>query len=220
MSILNKLSFLVQGVLILNVEKRWNALVMHMHICMVMLVSQSCPTRCDPMDGSPRGSSVHGTLQARTLEWVATPFSRGSHWSRDWTQVSCTAGRFLTVWATREAPLTHPYMHMLTFIYQMTPCLENSPHHTLTRRVNVLNTVEPFFKSGLHFKFLWPIQFLRSSSNYFWKRLGRLKDKQNALLKELDTTEWLNNSNLWLNGHEFEQTQGDSDGQGSLVCCS
>ena len=164
--------------------------------------------------------SIHLYLQARILEWVAISFSRGSSQLRDQILVSCTAGRFLTVWATREAPLTHPHMHMLTFIYQMTPCLENSPHHTLTRKVNVLNTMEPFFNSGLHFKFLWPIQFPRSSSNYFWKRLGRLKDKQNTLLKELDTTEWLNNSNLWLNGHEFEQIQGDSDGQRSLACCS
>ena len=41
-------------------------------------VAQSCPILCDPMDGSPPGSSVHGILQARILEWVATAFSRGS----------------------------------------------------------------------------------------------------------------------------------------------
>ena len=45
---------------------------------MKVLVPQSCLTLCDPMDGSPPGSSVHGTLQARILEWVATSFSRGS----------------------------------------------------------------------------------------------------------------------------------------------
>ena len=43
-----------------------------------VLVAQSCPTLCDPMDCSPPGSSVHGILQARILEWVAIPFSRGS----------------------------------------------------------------------------------------------------------------------------------------------
>ena len=42
-----------------------------------------------PMDYNPPGSSVHGILQATTLEWVAIPFSRGSSWPRDWTQVSC-----------------------------------------------------------------------------------------------------------------------------------
>ena len=51
---------------------------------------QSCPTLCDPMD-----YTVCGNLQARTLEWVAYPFSRGSSQPRDWTQVSHIAGRFL-----------------------------------------------------------------------------------------------------------------------------
>ena len=55
------------------------------------------------MDCSMPGSSVQGILQTRILEWVAMPFSRGSSWPRDWTQVSCIAGRFFTIWATREA---------------------------------------------------------------------------------------------------------------------
>ena len=44
-----------------------------------VLVAQSCPTLYDPMDCSPQGSSVHGILQARILEWVAMPFSKGSY---------------------------------------------------------------------------------------------------------------------------------------------
>ena len=63
-------------------------------------VTQSCPTLCDPMDCSPPGSSVHGILQARILEWVAIPFSRGSSWTRDWTWVSFIAGRFFTICTT------------------------------------------------------------------------------------------------------------------------
>ena len=55
------------------------------------------------MNCSPPGSSVHGILQARILEWVAMSFSRGSSWPRDWTWVSCIAGRVFTVQATREA---------------------------------------------------------------------------------------------------------------------
>ena len=47
-------------------------------LVMVMLVAQSCLTFCDPMDCSPPGSSVHGIFQARILEWVVIPFSRGS----------------------------------------------------------------------------------------------------------------------------------------------
>ena len=59
-------------------------------------------TLCDPMDCSPPGSSVHGILQVRILEWVTIPFSRGSSWPRDRTWVSCIAGRFFTIWATRR----------------------------------------------------------------------------------------------------------------------
>ena len=55
------------------------------------------------MDCSLAGSSVHGILQTRVLEWVAIPFSRGSSQPSDQTQVSCIAGSFLTFWATREA---------------------------------------------------------------------------------------------------------------------
>ena len=64
-------------------------------------VAQSCLTLCDPVDCSPPGSSVHGILQARILEWVAVSFSRGSSWPRGWTQVSCSAGRHVNLWATR-----------------------------------------------------------------------------------------------------------------------
>ena len=63
-----------------------------------MKVIESCPTLCNPMD-----YTIHVILQTRILEWVAVPFSRGSSQSRDWTQVSCIAGRFFTSWATREA---------------------------------------------------------------------------------------------------------------------
>ena len=64
-----------------------------------MLVAQSSPTLCDPIDCSPPCPSVHGISQARILEWVAISFSRGSSWSKDRTPFSCTAGRFFTIWA-------------------------------------------------------------------------------------------------------------------------
>ena len=54
------------------------------------------------MDCSLSGSSVHGIFQARVLEWIAISFSRGSSQPRNWTQVSCIAGRCFTVWATKE----------------------------------------------------------------------------------------------------------------------
>ena len=69
---------------------------------MLCLVTQSCPTLCDPMDFSLPGSSVLGILQAIILEWVANFIPRGSSQPRDQTQVSYIAGRFFTSWATRE----------------------------------------------------------------------------------------------------------------------
>ena len=83
---------------------------------------QSCLTLCDPMDCSPPGSSVHGILQARTEEWVAISFSRGSSWPRDQTWVSCVAGKFFTVWATREVP---NYLS----VYQMNQDPSSLPSH-------------------------------------------------------------------------------------------
>ena len=58
---------------------------------------------CDPMDCNPPGSSAHGILQARILEWVATSFSRESSWPCRICRVSFIAGRCFTLWATREA---------------------------------------------------------------------------------------------------------------------
>ena len=75
-------------------------LLVCVHVCSVAL---SCLTLCDPMDYSPPGSSVHGILQARTLEWIAISFSRGSSSPRNRTGVSCIAGGFFIAEPTREA---------------------------------------------------------------------------------------------------------------------
>ena len=66
-----------------------------------VLVPQLCPTVCDPMDCRSPGSYVSGILQARTLEWIPIPFSKGSFRPRDQTWVSCVTGGFFTVWAIR-----------------------------------------------------------------------------------------------------------------------
>ena len=78
------------------------ALITHT-VCMCVHAKslQLYPTLCDPVDYSPPGSSVHGILQARILQWVAIPFSRGSFQIRYWTQVSCIAGGLFIIWATR-----------------------------------------------------------------------------------------------------------------------
>ena len=64
-----------------------------------VLVTQLCPTPWDPTDCSPPGSSVHEIPQARILELVAIPFSKGSFQPRDWTWIPCFAGKFFTFWA-------------------------------------------------------------------------------------------------------------------------
>ena len=72
------------------------------------------------MDSSLPGSSVRGILQARILEWVAVPFSRGSSQSRDRTQVSHIAGRFFTIWATGEVHIyvwKHKYTYVCVYVY-------------------------------------------------------------------------------------------------------
>ena len=93
-----------------RVRHDWTTFTFHLSwlVCARMYVcsvTQSCLMLCNPVDCSPPGASVHGTSQARILGWVAIPFSRGSSWPRDRTQVPCIAGRFFTIWATREALL-------------------------------------------------------------------------------------------------------------------
>ena len=76
-----------------------------LHVCVHAKSLQSCPTLCDPMDCSPPGSSVHGIFQARILEWVAIPSSRGSR-LRNQTSlsyVSCIVRRVFTTRVTWEA---------------------------------------------------------------------------------------------------------------------
>ena len=67
--------------------------------------SETCSVVSDYLQ--PCGSSVHGILQARILEWVALPFCRGSSPPEDQTWVSCIASRFVTVWATWDAQVTY-----------------------------------------------------------------------------------------------------------------
>ena len=68
-----------------------------------VLIAQTCPTLCNPVDCRPPGFSVYGISQARILEWVSISFSRGSSRPRDRTWVSRIAGRRFNFWATREA---------------------------------------------------------------------------------------------------------------------
>ena len=77
-------------------EGHWGACCEEMR-CVSLLVAWSCPTLCDPMDCSPRGSSVYGSSQARILEWVAISSSRGSPQPSDRIHISCIPGGSLVL---------------------------------------------------------------------------------------------------------------------------
>ena len=77
-----------------------------MYVCVRARVLSCVRFFHNSMDYSPPGSSVHGIFQARIPEWVAISFSKGSSQSKDWTFVSCIAGRFFTA-----EPLGKPLMN-------------------------------------------------------------------------------------------------------------
>ena len=95
--------------------------------------------------------TVHGILQARILEWVAFPFSRGSYQPRDQSQVSCIAGGFFTSWAKREAPRRDMGLNdflpecSLGFLCKFAPCLGPS------------NLLFPHVKTFSHTYNLWTL---------------------------------------------------------------
>ena len=79
-------------------------------LCCALLNHSVMSDSLQPHDCSPPGSSVHGILQARILEWVAMSSSRESSQPRNWTQVSHIAGGFFTIWATGEGIYLYMFM--------------------------------------------------------------------------------------------------------------
>ena len=108
-----------------------------MVVCVSVLLIHSCLTLCNLIDCGPPGSSVHGILQARILQWIAISFSRGSSPPRDLTQVSRIVGRCFTVWATRETLIiwyqfSSVIQSCLTLCDPMNHCTPGLPvHHQL-----------------------------------------------------------------------------------------
>ena len=90
----------------MNLSKLWEMVKDKGACCSV---AKSCPTLWTPWNYSPPSFSVHGILQARILEGVAIPFSRGSSWPRDRIQVSYIADRFFYIIHT------HVYLHSFRF---------------------------------------------------------------------------------------------------------
>ena len=110
--------------------------------CMHAMSLQSCPTLFNPMDWSPPGSSVHGILQASILGWIATPSPRGSSWPRDRTQVSCIAGGFFTVWATRKD--NSPYTPQRHFYFLLRCCTFNYLWNLLLKVTGALLIIKSY----------------------------------------------------------------------------
>ena len=110
---------------------------------------QSCLTHCDLMDSRPPGSSVHGTLLARILEWIAMSSSRGSSWSCDWTHVSCSSyvvGRFFTTEPPGSLYILLRYLFFYFIIYvgcssMLVTCILHLPFY--------LSTLYSFASSGM-----------------------------------------------------------------------
>ena len=94
-----------------------------------VLVAQRHLTLSDPMDCGPQGSTVHGILQVKILEWVVIPLSRGYSQARDRTQVSCIEGTFFTKYLNHEGrPNVSIHMNKLVNMFSVceyVPILEN-----------------------------------------------------------------------------------------------
>ena len=110
---------------ILVLQSSNNTVLCMLGVGMAVLGAQSWPTLWDPMDCSSPGSSIHGILQVRMLEWVAIPFSRGSCPPRNPSWVSCTAGRFFTDWATS----LDNYIFSCNFIFKLHLCYQCTKLH-------------------------------------------------------------------------------------------
>ena len=151
-----------------------------------VLVTQSCPTLCNPVDCSLPGFSVHGILQGRILEWVAIFFSRLSSQPRDWTQASYIAGGFFTIWTIREAPWYLAYTQKTLSEYVNSTSnlsIIHTTHITQIAKVRKLNLYLLLFISQLVLfslrSPLWRISSVPTGLSFFvsqvlWKekRLG------------------------------------------------
>ena len=123
-----------------------------------MSVARLGQTLCDPMDRSSH--FVHGISQARILEWVAIPFSKGSSWPRDWNWVACIADRFFTVWATWE---TLMYVNK-AIIWMSNICEAFSQVFYHLEKYNSLPLFHLFF---LYYLFIWLCWVLVLASRIF-----------------------------------------------------
>ena len=112
-------------------------------------LSQSCPNLCYPMVYSPPGSCVHGILQARILEWIAMPCSRGSSQSKDQTHVS----------------LVQPLSRVRHFVTPWTAAHQASPSITNSQSLLKLMSIE-LVMSSKHLILCHPLQSFPASGSF------------------------------------------------------
>ena len=181
----------------------------------------------------PMDYTVHGILQARMLEWVAILFSRGSSQPRDQTQVSRVVGRFFT---TSEAKLWF-FSSGHVWTWELDHKEGWGPNNWCFWIVMLENTLE----SLLDCKEIKPVTPKANQPWIFIRRTDAEAQPSSALSsnarsqligKDPDAgKDWGQDEkgtiedemvgwHHWLNEHEFEQIPGDSERQGSLVCCS
>ena len=181
----------------------------------------------DPMDYSPPGSTILGFLQAKLLEWVAMP-SRSSSQCRDQTHVpwsSCIAGELFTaeplgksIWMW-ELDIKEGWMMKNWRFWSVLPekTLESPLDYKEIKSVNLKGN-QPWIlieRTDVEAEapILWPPE---AKSRLAGKDPDAKKDWRQKGIKEYEIVGW----HQWLNGHEFEQTSGEGEGQERLVCVS
>jgi len=198
---------------------------------------QSCPTLCDPTDGSPPDSTIPGILQARTLEWVAISFANAWKWKVKGKSLS-RVRLFATPWtAALQAPSSMGFSRH--------ECWSGVPSPSLKESWALKNwwfwtvVLEKILENLLDYKEIKPVN---PKGNQPWIFIRRT-DAEALILWPPDAKNWLLRKDPdagkhwrqeekgttqdemvtqhhWLNGREFEQAPGVGNGQGSLVCCS
>ena len=151
-----------------------------MSLCVRAKSLQSCLTLCNPMDCSPPGSSVHGILQARILEWVAISFSKGSSWPRNQTYVSYSfliAYGFFTTEPPRKPNVWFYNLGnagLVEWLRKCSPCflfLEDTVvnhYHFFLKSVEEFTSEAILARCFLFWKHLL-IQFSKIGINLFWR---------------------------------------------------
>ena len=186
-------------------------------------VIQLCPTLCDPMDCSPPGSSVHGIFQARILEWVAIPFSRGSSWPRNQTWVSwvsCIGMWILYHCATWETQLVtiKSAMEETELVYSVLWCwrrLLKVPWTARRSNQSILKEISPGCSLEavmLKLKLQYFGHFMRRVDSLEKTDAGKDRGQEEKGMTEDEMAGW----HHWLNGRESEWTDSMDVGVSEL----